>query len=434
MSSSREVRDLLDRAAEGPVGPAPIAELVGRGARRRRTWQITGVGLTAAVTAAVIVIVTGVVGNTTPAPNRGPTPGQTPTGQTGRGVTATQIAHGTWQNLPAPPIKSCGSQSVTSTGNVVILVVSQDSARCPNAAAAYDARTNDWTKLSPPPASLRGQLTFSQDLFVSRVTGAAAVLNPRAGSWRSLPAVPASGSLAALVTGTTEPILIGAGPHHDQVFSFDGTHWASRPMLPHAGADIVALAAYSNGGTQWAFASEEQATHDGFKGGLILLRLNGQTWAKERNLPNRPLAVRSVESLGSQQFVNGDNCLPNASCPPSGPQLGIADLDRGQLRDINESPLTMAMTDAVLAGHSVVGLDTDAEVGRGGPSQPAIHPLASAVYDLATGHWLAGPHGVLVNNISGMAWTPRGLVVLGDPAEKCACSLGGLILRPAPSH
>ncbi|HEX3705341.1 MAG TPA: hypothetical protein VHV76_01805, partial [Mycobacteriales bacterium] len=67
------MRDLLERAAEGPVGPAPIAELVGRGARRLRTWQAAGIGLTAAVTASVIVIVTGTAGRT-PGPMHGQPP------------------------------------------------------------------------------------------------------------------------------------------------------------------------------------------------------------------------------------------------------------------------------------------------------------------------------------------------------------------------
>ena len=319
MSSTRDVRDLLDRAAEGPVGPPPIAELVGRGARRRRTWQAASVGVTAAVTAVVIVIVVGIAGRSTPVPGHRPTPGQHSIGPVGRGPTASQIAHGTWQNLPVPPIKSCGFQSVTSTGNLVILVVSQGSPSCPNAAAAYDPRTNVWTKLSPPPASLRGDLTSSQDIFVSRTTRAAAVLNPRSGTWRSLPAVPASGSLATLVVGTSQPILIGTGPRHDQVFAFDGTTWASRPALPHPGTDIVALSAYSEGETQWALASEEHATPDGFAGGLTVLRFSAQGWTKRPDLPDQPLVVQSVELMRTGQLLLGNNCLPNASCPQGTP-------------------------------------------------------------------------------------------------------------------
>lgn len=433
MSSTRDVRDLLDRAAEGPVGPPPIAELVGRGARRRRTWQAASVGVTAAATAVVIVIVVGIAGRSTPAPGHRPTPGQHSIGSVGRGPTASKIARGTWQNLPVPPIKSCGSQSVTSTGNLVILVVSQGSPSCPNAAAAYDSRTNVWAKLSPPPASLRGDLTSSQDIFVSRTTRAVAVLNPRSGTWRSLPAVPASGSLATLVSGTTQPILIGAGPQHDQVFAFDGTTWASRPALPHPGTDIVALSAYSEGETQWALVSEEHATPDGFAGGLTVWQLSAQGWTKRPDLPDQPLVVQSVEPMRAGQFLLGNNCLPNASCPQGTPLLGLADLDRGELQPIKESPLMMALTDAVSTGNTIIGLDTDAEVSGGEPNQPSIRPIASAVYDIATGRWLRGPHAVQINNISGMAWTPRGLVVLGDPLEKCDCSLGGLILRPAPA-
>jgi hypothetical protein len=433
VSSTRDVRDLLDRAAEGPVGLPPIAELVGRGARRRRTWQAASVGVTAAVTAVVIVIVAGIAGRSTPVPGHRPTPGQHSIGPVGRGPTASQIAHGTWQNLPVPPIKSCGFQSVTSTGNLVILVVSQGSPSCPNAAAAYDSRTNVWTKLSPPPASLRGDLTSSQDIFVSRTTRAVAVLNPRSGTWRSLPAVPASGSLATLVSGTTKPILIGAGPQHDQVFAFDGTTWASRPALPHPGTDIVALSAYSEGETQWAFASEVRTTRDGSEGGLSVLRLGAGGWVREPILHDQPLVVQSVEPFRDGQFVIGDNCLPDASCPQGTPLLGISYLDRKALQPIKESPLMMALTDAVSTGNTIIGLDTDAEVSGGEPNQPSIRPIASAVYDVATGHWLRGPHAVEVDNISGMAWTPRGLVVLGDPLEKCVCSLGGLVLRPAPA-
>jgi hypothetical protein len=228
--------------------------------------------------------------------------------------------------------------------------------------------------------------------------------------------------------------LIGAGAGHDLVFSLDGSRWISRPSLPHLGTDIVALAAYSDGETQWAFASEEHATHDGFGGGIELLRLTEQRWVKEPNHSGRPLVVRSIEPLGNQELMTGDNCLPGASCPVSDLQLGISNLDRGQLEDIAQSPLQVALTDAVVAEDSVVGLDTYSELGGGGPNQPKVRPLASAVYDIATGHWLPGPHGARINNISGMAWTPRGLVVLGNPAERCVCNLGGLILRPETSR
>lgn len=426
MSGSSDMRELLDRAADGPIGPAPIAELVGRGARRRRSWQATGIGLSAAVTAAVIIAVVGIVSESAPASHHRPRP----YGTTAIGATAAQIAEGSWAEVPAPPIKPCGARSVTSNGNRVILVVSEGAPRCPSAAAAYDASTNRWAKLASPPAGLRGQLTSSDNIYVSRATGASAVLNPDTGSWRTLPVVPASGSLAVLVTGTSQPTLIGAGSQHDQTFSLAGDHWIQRPALPHPGSDIVALGAYSDGETQWAFVSGEQATRDGFKAGLVSFRLGATRWIRQPDLPNRPLAVRSVGTMTGEQIVIGSNCLPNLLCPSSGLQLGLANLDQGDLVDIPESPLHIALTAAVPAGNSVIGLDTDAAIESGGPTHPPIRPLASAVYDVASRRWLSGPVAAQVNKISGIAWTPAGLVVLGDPAMKCHCQLGGLILRP----
>ncbi|HVW79564.1 MAG TPA: hypothetical protein VHB69_01315 [Mycobacteriales bacterium] len=336
--------------------------------------------------------------------------------------------------MPAPPIKSCGAaRSVTATGDVVVLVETDGTPRCPSAAAAYNPLANTWTKLSAPPASLRGQLTATQNLYVSQRTGAAAVLNLRSGTWHSLPPVPEAGALTTVVSGTTQAVVLGAGPNHDQVFAFNGTKWIPRASLPHPGTAIDALAAYSAGRTQWALATEERTFNSGFSSQLRLLRLNASGWTREPNLPGRPAVVTSVQPLGDRQLVAGGNCPPYASCPPAGIELGIANLRSGQLHSIGQSPLGFALDAAVVAGEAVVGLDTDSEIGDGA-GHPAIRPLSSSVYDVATGRWLSGPRDNALADVTGTAWTPSGLVVVGSPRPGCSCQIGGLILRPAMGH
>src|SRR4051812_45710198 len=158
------VAALLDRAADGEIGDAPVNDIVRRGSRRRR--MRTAVLTTSAAVATAAVVSTVALMTTSSGGDHSPArPG--PTATTSRpplppttGIAATAVAHGRWTNIAPAPIKLCAQTSVAWTGSVIVVVSLNDAVDCASAAAAYDPRRDRWHRLDAPPPGIGGQVVL----------------------------------------------------------------------------------------------------------------------------------------------------------------------------------------------------------------------------------------------------------------------------------
>lgn len=456
----RELFALLDRAAEGGVGPAPVHDIVRRGRlRRRHRRQALAIGV---ATAGVLVagisagVVLGGDGNGRAAPvlhspvptsSFSPHPAAAPTG-----ATAQQIAHGTWVNLPAAPMPLCPGAASAWTGRELLVVSDEDDCSIrPGhsgtghtgtgvAAAAYDPATQQWRRLPPPPSAVNETLTavWTGDTLIVATpqTGAAAVYNSHADGWGVLPSLPKSPAASlSLVWDGFRVVAVGVGPAEDGTYALDGDHWSALQPLPHHdGEDVAAVGAGVVNGDIFAVEATETVTPLGHgetdhAAAARLLWLDGLRWEQLPHPPDLPYTTDRIEAYGKRLFVAGSLCPPNSPCPLAPPQLMTFEPGSTIASGLGVSPLDVMARDSVVAGRAILTYNEG-----GTESGPRVRPGDTAVYDVSTGRWLRAPSSVAVDDIAATAWTPYGFAVLGNPVEKCLCKLGGVILRPATRH
>lgn len=448
------VTALLERAADGPVGDPAVEDIVRRGARRRRL-RSTALTATAAVATAAVVSTVAIVATSSsdrrsqparPGPSA-TTPGPISTNGLA-GVTAPELAHGTWTNIPAAPVKLCGQTSVVWTGSVVVTITGEDTVTCASGAAAYDPKANRWHRLDAPPPGINGQLVLvsagDRVVAVSQLRGTAAALDVASGRWQSLPSLPspAAQPLAGVVaTGLAvgaDVVVVGVGKAGDQAFRLPAGQntWTELPRLPHpSDYTVVATAGYSAGGKTWVAMTTEKRHFNkrahtlNVQTAYSVLELQHDQWL-DRGHDGLPFLVNAAQALGPDALVVAGGCLPGMGCPYAPPLILLADFRGGSSQRIAVSPLGGTTHEVFSTGAAVLVYDASGEESGGGVN---IRPGATAVYDVKARRWLKAPHSARVENIAGEVWTSYGFVVLGQLRIQCASLPGcsdGQILRP----
>lgn len=181
----------------------------------------------------------------------------------------------------------------------------------------------------------------------------------------------------------------------------------------------------------WAATRNDKSGFESESAGVTTLeRLGSGTW---RALPmsKRFQMVPSSLSTYNHGFIAlGGGCEPSESCPATmGPSMERITLtNRGAAAIAIDRPgTTYEPFMAVTAPNSLLALFLDRLAGTSASKGPGD----TRVYDPDNGRWLIGPQAPRMRDWAGETWTPDGLVLLGQPIEKCACNPGGLILVPA---
>lgn len=444
----RDVFELLDRAAAGQVDDPNIDELIARGVVKRQRRQLAVICGVMALVAAIIVPTALVVGDSTSHQQTTANPPTDLPTQPLSGPTAQQIADGKWLNVAAPPIPICGPSEQVWDGSELLVV---DVGTC-RGAAAYNPKTNTWRLLNLPPSTVSSDFDPAWSgpidavwsghslIVLSRLSGAVASLAPDTGTWQALPSLPKGSSYSPVLAvddGQVFAIAAG-GPENADVRVLDGERWQTAPRLAirppshhYAHLEIDGAAAGVVGGQLYAVVAVSWATHDGSTATTELLRLDSDGWHELRRPSNGfPLTPYSLQGFGSQLVVVGYGCPIDGSCPLGvGTEAVTLRPGSRRARFVNDPNQRIYPSfQPVFTGRTVV----EYYVSHGENRSNARHTDSVEIYDVGSRRWIAGPGTpAKINDVLSETWTPYGLVVLGQPLEKCVCSLGGLILKPA---
>lgn len=361
------------------------------------------------------------------------------------GPSAEQLAHGRWLRMPPAPIRLCDPRAVWDGRDLV--VVEPGFPPCPAGAAAYDPKANSWVKIGAPPRLIGLQPVTAWGggrlVLVSPDTGAAVTWSPADGRWRQIPPVPSQGAVSATWTGRTFLVvtasMISANKGTAGAFAFTRGRWTRLPDLPQPGQGrIVEAVAAAEHGTVYVLADINVAhtnPDDIYNSGSVeLLRLTAAAWLPVPLPPGAPGSQLVLTPVGGAILAAGSAC----------PGLGPCTLEAGTAALLRPGahPVTIALApragvpyprDIAAGGHAVV---VTYQEGLGNLLSPGVGPApgSSAVYDIATGRWLAGPTAPGSGSLFGAYWTPDGVVSLGQPTRTTLGSvpdIGGWLLRPA---
>jgi hypothetical protein len=425
-NSITKLRAGLENRADGPVGPVPLEELLDRGHRQRRARMAAAAGVSAVVTAVVVLAAVGIVSHGTSA--KQPVP--TVPGPALSGPSAQQIGAGHWsRTAPVPAsLASCG-YTLMSAGSNVLLVGSDGPATCHDGAALYSPRTNQWRVLAPAPSRLRTAGGWQAAWTGSRAVviddwGNDAELDPVTDRWTMLsPPEVLKGAL--VVADPQRTVIMASGD--SEALSFDGSQWTTLPRLPHVG-DTTTV--FLQGATVWAFV-----TNTGFSAPQTshVYRLAGGRWLASAQ-PPLPVTVSEVQPFGDSELLAGGYCELGASCGIGiDPDPQLVRLGTTGSRTVKMTPFGRDMAAAIVAGRAIVGI----QIGEGARGQ-VFGPEAQgavAAYSPTTGKWYPAPRLKPLSRVYGDVWTPGGLLVLGifgKPCTRCNdAPVGGAILRPA---
>jgi hypothetical protein len=434
---------LLDQAAGGAVGGAPVDAILAAGRRRRHDRRALQVGAAVVAVALVVAGALTVAGHTGAATKQ---PGAPVTVKPVPGPTAQQLAAGRWVKMPAAPVHLCNPQAVWDGRDLVVFEGPFN--KCPAVAATYDPRANTWTKIAPPPASVGTDPAAAWGggrlVLVSPATGFAAAWSPVTGRWARLDNLPAPGASSLVWTGrtmiaVTAHVYVALHSNHSppaQSFELFGNSWKALPALPQPDVGVV----YSTGavvasGTVYVLEgisnNHINAEGDGsYSGSVELLRLVGGHWSDVPVPQGFPQSELGLTQIGRGAVAVGSDCQ-------GGLEVCTEEFDSAALIRPGEKPLVVPLTvphnvpnlsDVTAGGNAVV-----VTYPAGAGSFNVIRPSGSGpvvgytqVYDAGASRWLHGPLAPKVNSRaagnSDLAWTPYGVV---------AVDRHGWLLRPA---
>jgi hypothetical protein len=440
MADPSRVSDLLDRAASGPVREPDVGELLRRGLARQQRQRLTQIGAVMTVAAALVVGI-GLVAQNSHAGNYSAP--ELPAVPVQRGPTASQIAHGRWHSIPAPPGKVCTDINQAAWDGVGVVVLStQQGCRTP---LAYDPKTNRWHQLAALPSRLSGDLSVadsSNGLVVLASNGHGAIQTST--GWSSLQTLPV-GTPAYVephVTAVAGRIFaFQFGSDGSEVAELSGHRWRHLPNLPlpvpkvkpgwqYGGREVDGVAAADYDGSLYLVENASWGEHRkkgrGTEGeedfATTLQRLSGGSWQQVIKLGRTGLVPSSLTVADSALFAVGGICEPGTSCPPSlGPIIErLTPFGHGQRSTaISSAPGTDQAFDVISSPNALIAYYRNYVHG----TTITMHGGETRVYDLRSGQWLVGPTTPHGGDVNSETWTPYGLVVLN--------STGGRLLVPA---
>jgi len=464
-----ELRELLEHFSDADAAGDPDAvfdDAYAQAKVRRRHRRTRRVSLAVVVVAALGV--TSVVAITRAGPNTHVTTGPSPATTTPstrahavpRGVTAAQLARGSWSVTPAAPIPARDNASVVWTGHELLVWGGasgkhEDQLRADG--AAYNPSTGTWRVLPPAPLSARegpAAVWTGHELVVwggyddvrdGHLHAAAdgAAYSPSTNTWQMLPAAPIAPRVFAVAVWTGSQVLLLGGrpangtvrvPNYSDGATYDPAtrRWqpVAPPVAPNNDPVTWSIAAPIDGHrvlawSQWSKRRALSAQSSEQWGGADLFVYDSDTnsWARAAQSPYDVSGALDAIWTGRDALVRGeparcDGCL--------GGLVGFVNTAR---YDPATNRWTTLATDQQFAG----SLDS-AWTGR------ALFSLAltgnADAYDPAANTWTRLPRAPIACNLGSAAiWTgAEVLAYCPTPYPHADDPARALVYAPGSAH
>lgn len=363
----------VNRLAARTIAP-PVESVI---ARRRRQLVVRTVASTVAL-AATLTVAAVVVAAPTP---------DTPAGANQSRPTAADYAAGHWEKVSPPPFSPCREVAYAQTADGLAAVQARGDG-CVGAAALYNARSNRWMAIEPPPSAIRPgppRLAWSEAglLAMANEGGQAYMWTRTSGSWRALPVTPVKlGPPVAIADENGSWIALG---NTGKMAVLVEGNWQWRPSLPvNRGWELERAALQTVRGSLIASVLQEFAPSVGsLQIESSVLELSGATWrviGRSRfevghlsaKLPQVPVGV---VPLGDGLVVVGTDC---AGACPYAPAVQLARISSDGSISSFDLPRGSRSLAAAPDGDLLASL------------QPGVRH-GTRLYDVLTNSWLEGP-------------------------------------------